>query len=147
MTQVETTTTVLLLFAEDDHEDWILIEEALEECPDMKYERVQNGIELLGRLKQDPLPHMIFLDLKMPKMDGPTALTEIRADPELRHIPVVVLTTSKLETDVVRSYTEGANSYMVKPMSFDGMARAMEMLRRYWTELVILPPARRPTNP
>jgi len=105
----------LVLFAEDDDEDWILISDVLEEeCKArLRYERVKDGIELLARLtdSERPLPHLIMLDLKMPKKDGAEALKDIRNNPGLKHLPVIVLTTSNLETDIFKAYHGGEFLY------------------------------------
>ena len=82
---------------------------------------------------------MILLDLNMPKKDGREALQEIKADPDLRHIPVVVLTTSRAEEDVFRTYDLGVNSFITKPVTFDGLVDVMHTLSRYWFEIVDLP--------
>ena len=86
-----------------------------------------------------PEPGLILLDLNMPKKDGREALAEIKADPQLRSIPVVILTTSKAEEDILRSYDLGVNSYITKPVSFQGLAEALRILNRYWFEIVKLP--------
>src|SRR5205085_8779494 len=87
-----------------------------------------------------PRPGLILLDLNMPRMDGREALREIKADPDLRSIPVVVLTTSKAEEDILRTYDLGANSYITKPVSFDGLIEVMGSLGGYWLGIVQLPP-------
>ena len=84
-------------------------------------------------------PGIILLDLNMPRMDGKEALGEIRSDPALRDIPVVVLTTSKADEDVLRSYSLGANSFIVKPVSFEGLVDVMRSIDTYWFEMVRLP--------
>ena len=110
---------------------------------------VEDGEELLDYLYHrnqytDPLssptPGLILLDLNMPRKDGREALREIKADPELRRIPVVVLTTSKAEEDIYRTYDLGANSFITKPVSFDGLVSVMRDIGRYWIEIVELPP-------
>ena len=88
---------------------------------------------------QAPRPGLILLDLNMPRKDGREALREIKADPDLRTIPVVVLTTSKAEEDIVRSYTFGASSFITKPVTFDGLVEVMKTLGRYWFHIVDLP--------
>ena len=85
------------------------------------------------------MPGIILLDLNMPRMDGREALAEIKADPELRQIPVVVLTTSKAEEDIVRTYDLGVNSFITKPVTFDGLVEVMQTWSRYWFEIVELP--------
>ena len=90
-----------------------------------------------------PRPGLILLDLNMPKIDGREALKVMKADPELKRIPVVVMTTSNAEEDVYRSYDVGANAYIVKPVTFDSMVEIMRTLRRYWFDIVEQPGAGR----
>jgi CheY-like chemotaxis protein len=139
-----------ILMADDDKEDCRLSEEALNDARllnDMRF--VYDGAELMDYLRRSgeygeggrdaPEPGIILLDLNMPKMDGREALAEIKADPELRSIPVVVLTTSKAEEDILRSYDLGANSFITKPVTFTGLVEVMQGLSRYWFEIVALP--------
>jgi CheY-like chemotaxis protein len=109
---------------------------------------VEDGEELLDYLRRRgryappapaPVPGLVLLDLNMPRKDGREALAEIKADPELRKIPVVVFTTSKRDEDVQRSYCAGANSFVVKPVTFQGLVDLMATLKRYWLETVELP--------
>ncbi|HVF61936.1 MAG TPA: response regulator [Thermoanaerobaculia bacterium] len=138
---------IRILLAEDDPDDRLLLQEALQEgrlaneliC-------VEDGEELLDYLHQRgkwaggaPRPGLILLDLNMPKLDGREALRAIKADPSLRQIPVVVLTTSKAEEDVLRSYDLGANSFITKPVTFQSMVDLMRVLGSYWLEIVELP--------
>ena len=88
-----------------------------------------------------PEPGLILLDLNMPKKDGREALAEIKGNARLRKIPVIVLTTSKAEEDVIRSYDLGVNSFITKPVTFSGLAEAMRVMSRYWFEIVELPHA------
>lgn len=92
------------------------------------------------KLRHDPLPGLILLDLNMPRKDGREALKEIKADPGLRRIPIVVLTTSKAEEDILRSYDLGVNSYVTKPVTFKSLVELIKVLGRYWFEVVELPP-------
>jgi CheY-like chemotaxis protein len=92
-----------------------------------------------------PMPGLILLDLNMPKKDGREALAEIKANPELRQIPVIVLTTSKAEEDIFRSYDLGVNSFITKPVTFGGLVEAMKVLSQYWFEIVELPDGRAPS--
>lgn len=110
--------------------------------------RVKDGEELMRYLRgrgefngalRPAEPSLVLLDLTMPKMDGREALREIKSDPMLRHIPVVVLTTSRAEEDVVRSYELGVNSFITKPLTFQGLVEAMKALGQYWFEVVALP--------
>lgn len=140
---------ITILMAEDDPDDRLLAKEALEESLVANHIRfVENGEELMDYLKRRgkyadpesaPRPGLILLDLNMPRMDGREALRAIKSDPELRSIPVVVLTTSRAEEDILRSYDEGANSYITKPVTFDGLVEVMKTLRRYWFEIIELP--------
>jgi len=132
----------LLIFAEDDHEDWRLIRDTLQDCTeDVQFERVEDGVDLISRLRNEtlPLPNLILLDLQMPKMGGAETLRMIRADILLRHIPVVIMTTSKLEADVFKAYSDGANSYLIKPVTFEAMGSALTRLHDYWLNVVELP--------
>jgi len=138
-----------ILIAEDDNDDFLLFKEAFEELKlSNKLYRVKNGEELLDFLRhqgayQDaddvPRPALILLDLNMPKMDGREALQEIKRDPELLSIPVVVLTTSKAEEDIMRSYSLGVNSYIKKPVTFQELLDVLKVLKHYWFEIVELP--------
>jgi CheY-like chemotaxis protein len=141
---------IVILLADDDEEDRMLAAGALEESRvvnDLRF--VEDGEELLdylyhrGRYTEpgsSPTPGLILLDLNMPRKDGREALREIKADPELRRIPVVVLTTSKAEEDIYRTYDLGANSFITKPVSFEGLVAVMRDIGRYWIEIVELPP-------
>jgi len=142
--------SIVILMADDDADDRLLAKDALTECRiSNELHFVENGEELLdyllrrGRytsLGDAPRPGLILLDLNMPKKDGREALKEIKADPELRKIPVVVLTTSRADTDIGRIYELGANSFISKPVSFDSLVDVMKILGRYWFEIVELPP-------
>jgi CheY-like chemotaxis protein len=135
--------------ADDDADDRLLAKDALSECRlanDLHF--VENGEELLDYLKRRgkytdlasaPRPGLILLDLNMPKKDGREALQEIKADPDLRKIPVVILTTSKADSDIGRLYDLGANSFIAKPVSFDSLVEVMKAIGRYWFEIVELP--------
>ena len=141
---------IVILLADDDEEDRMLDADALAESRvrnDLRF--VDDGEELLdylyrrGRYSEPgsaPVPGLILLDLNMPRKDGREALREIKADPELRRIPIVVLTTSKAEEDVYRTYDLGANSFITKPVSFEGLVAVMREIGRYWVEIVELPP-------
>jgi CheY-like chemotaxis protein len=141
--------SIVILMADDDADDRLLAKDALTECRlanDLHF--VEDGEELLEYLQRRgkyssmadaPRPGLILLDLNMPKKDGREALKEIRSDPELRKIPVVVLTTSKADTDIGCIYELGANSFISKPVSFDSLVEVMKILGRYWFEIVELP--------
>jgi len=142
---------VTILMAEDDLDDRLLTKEALAESRlvnDLHF--VEDGIELLDYLHQRgayadpqtaPRPGLILLDLNMPRMDGREALAEIKADPDLRRIPIVVLTTSKAEEDILQSYDLGVGGFVTKPVSFDGLVEVVKAIGRYWFQIVELPPA------
>jgi len=144
-----------ILLADDDPEDRMLTRDALLESRCANHlDMVENGEELMdylnrrgqfAHLANRALPGLILLDLNMPKKDGREALKEIKGDPKLRRIPVVVLTTSKAEEDIYRTYDIGVNSFITKPVKFDGLVTAMQMLSRYWIEIVELP-AEEPTH-
>jgi CheY-like chemotaxis protein len=138
-----------ILVAEDDPDDRLLTKDALEEnllANDLHF--AEDGEELMaylrrqGRYAQDgaaPTPGLILLDLNMPKKDGREALKEIKADPQLRRIPVVVLTTSRSDEDIARTYCEGANSFITKPVTFEALVGIVRSIRKYWFETVELP--------
>jgi len=135
--------------ADDDPDDRLLIKEAFQESLiSNSIYFVEDGVELLDYLrwqdkfanpKDAPTPDLILLDLNMPRKDGREALAEIKSDPRLRYIPVVVLTTSKAEEDIMRSYDIGAASYITKPVTFDGLVEAIRGLGQYWVQIVRLP--------
>jgi CheY-like chemotaxis protein len=139
---------VIILLADDDVEDRAMARKALDKhrlANDLYC--VADGEELLDFLNHrgayaapgsSPMPGLILLDLNMPKMDGREALAAIKVDPLLRRIPVVVMTTSQAETDVVRSYDLGANSFITKPITFAALADVMMELGQYWFSLVRL---------
>jgi CheY-like chemotaxis protein len=143
---------VPLLMADDDPDDRLMAKEAFEEARLANpLSFVEDGVELMDYLlrrgkyadrKGLPLPGLILLDLNMPKMDGREALREIKTNPALRSIPVVILTTSKADEDIFRSYDMGVNSFIVKPVTFESLVEVMKSLKRYWFEIVELPPAR-----
>ena len=142
---------ITILMADDDEEDCQLTKEAWDEnrlANDLRF--VGDGEELMENLQHrgrysdpaySPAPGLILLDLNMPKKDGREALQEIKASPELRRIPIVVLTTSKAEEDILRSYDLGASSYITKPVTFEGLVKTVKHLEHYWFEVVELPAA------
>jgi len=145
-----TAVAIAILIADDDEDDVLLAREALAENGlAHTLHTVPDGQALLDYLYRRgpyaapapaPRPGLILLDLNMPRKDGRHALAEIRADADLRDIPVVILTTSKAEEDIARSYASGANSYIRKPVSFEGLCQVMRALHHYWFEIVELPP-------
>lgn len=138
-----------ILMADDDEDDRLLTLDALKESRVLNnLYCVEDGVELLEFLRREgqysdpkdsPRPSLILLDLNMPRMDGREALQEIKSDPALRGIPVVILTTSKEEEDMLRGYDLGCASYITKPVNFDGLVDLMRALGRYWIEFVELP--------
>lgn len=141
--------TVVILIADDDAEDRQLVKEAMEEsCLANQLEFVEDGEELLDYLHNRgefadkhryPAPGLILLDLNMPRKDGREAMKEIKSDPHLRVIPIVVLTTSKAEEDILRTYDLGVNSFITKPVTFSALVDIMQTLGKYWFEIVKLP--------
>ncbi len=141
-----------ILMADDDPDDRLLAREALEEVgATCEIVCVADGGALLDYLHRRgayagadalPRPYLILLDLNMPRMDGREALRQIKGDPDLRRIPVVVLTTSNAEEDVRRCYELGANAYITKPMTFEGLVMVMRTLTTFWFEVAQLPPDR-----
>lgn len=141
--------SIHILLADDDEDDQLLTREALQESlVQSELSIVNDGAELLAFLKREDkfsslaneaLPDLILLDLNMPRMDGRQALAAIKADADLRRIPVVILTTSKAEEDMLKSYDLGAASYLSKPVTFDGLVELMRSMGRYWAEFVEFP--------
>ena len=144
-----TAKSITILMADDDEDDREMTKEAFEEsrlANDLRF--VEDGVELLDYLKRrgkyadpasSPRPGVILLDLNMPRKDGREALEEIKADSQLCGIPIVVLTTSQQEEDILRSYQLHASSYITKPVTFDSLVRVVAALGQYWLEIVELP--------
>jgi len=140
---------ITILLADDDPDDRMLAKDAFEESRlRNSFEMVEDGEELMEYLLQKgrysgekarPLPGLILLDLNMPRKDGREALKEIKGCPALRRIPVVVLTTSKADEDIIRTYDLGVNSFVVKPVTFDGLVDVIRTVGKYWFEIVQLP--------
>ncbi|MBN9425898.1 MAG: response regulator [Burkholderiales bacterium] len=140
---------VVILMADDDADDRLLCQQALAESRvlnDLRF--VEDGEQLLDYLYRrnafadpasSPRPGLILLDLNMPRMDGREALRIIKADPALRKIPVVIMTTSQAEEDIDRSYDYGANSFVTKPVTFERLVELMQTMGRYWVEFVEIP--------
>ncbi len=140
---------ITILMADDDADDRLMTKEAFEEsrlANDLRF--VEDGVELMDYLQRrgkysdpatSPRPGLILLDLNMPKKDGREALKEIKADPNLKCLRIVVLTTSKAEEDIYRTYNLGAASYITKPVTFAGMAEVIKTVGKYWLEIVELP--------
>ena len=141
---------ISILVADDDPDDRLMIEEAfLERRLKNQLDFVEDGEELLQYLKREgkysskmgePYPGLILLDLNMPKIDGREALRQMKLDENLRRIPVVILTTSRAEEDILRTYGMGVNSFISKPVTFEGLVEVVAVLCNYWIEVVALPP-------
>ena len=139
---------VVILMADDDDDDFLLTQKALKASKLLNtLIRVSDGEELMDYLlakgdyegKETLRPGIILLDLNMPRKDGREALSEIKANDDLRNIPVVVFTTSKAEEDVFRTYQLGVSSFITKPVTFNNLLDVMTSLGRYWFEIVELP--------
>jgi CheY-like chemotaxis protein len=147
---IRNTVPITILVADDDADDRLMIEEAFEESRVAnQVDFVVDGEQLLQYLRREgefrhlagrPYPGLILLDLNMPKKDGREALRDMKADPELCRIPIVVLTTSRAEEDIVRTYGLGVSSFITKPVTFEGLVEALKVICRYWIEIVSLPP-------
>ena len=152
----DTRTPIVILMADDDKDDQLLAKEALEESRVAnEFIVVNDGVELMEYLRKEgqyaegnhPWPSLILLDLNMPRKDGREALAEIKLDPKLRRLPVVILTTSKTEEDMLKGYDLGAASYLTKPVTFEGLVDLMRALGQYWVEFVELPGQPTSNNP
>lgn len=139
---------LVLLIAEDDPDHRFFLEEALEEYPLAEViSFVANGQELMDYLllkgdftiQNAPRPNLILLDLNMPKKDGRQALSEIKQNEDLKHIPVVAFTTSSAKEDILKSYKAGASGFITKPAGFKGLVGMLEKLSLYWRQTVVLP--------
>lgn len=140
---------IRILMADDDPDDRLLLRDAMEDARlDNPVDFAVDGRDLMDRLlckgayagdEREPLPDMILLDLNMPRMDGRECIAAIRAHPELNHLPIIVLTTSRAEEDVIRTYQLGVNSFITKPVTFDKLVRVVQSLSQYWFRIVRLP--------
>ena len=139
---------LFILIAEDDSDDRFLLQTAFKEKGyNDKIEFVENGVELLNFLMNihnkkavnETFPYLILLDLNMPKKDGREALKEIKQHPVLKKIPIVVFTTTKSESEGNRCYELGANTYIVKPVSFEKLLEVLENIRSYWNATAAIP--------
>jgi len=141
--------SITILIADDDEDDCFLVKEAFDESHMSNNLHVVNdGEELMDYLlnrgefsnkTKHPKPDLVLLDLNMPRKDGKEALAEIKKDPELRKIPVVVLTTSGAEEDIIKTYDLGVNSFITKPVAFEGFVEVIKTLEKYWFQVVKLP--------
>lgn len=146
-----------ILIAEDDEDYYLLAKEALAQVQLSDNLRwVKDGEEAMEYLLRQgqyappvdaPRPDIILLDLNMPKKDGREILKEIKANPDLVSIPIVVLTTSREERDVIQSYQAGANSFIRKPLSYNRLVEILKAFRQYWLETVELPKKTIPAQP
>jgi CheY-like chemotaxis protein len=147
---IRSTLPIRILVAEDDADDRLMIRDAFEESRlGNPVDFVEDGVDLMDYLLRQgkytgngdlPYPGFILLDLNMPRKDGRTALKEIKANPVLQRIPIIVLTTSKAEEDIVRTYNLGVNSFICKPVTFESLVEIVKTVGRYWIEIVALPP-------
>lgn len=134
-----------VLLVEDDPGDVLMTREAFEEFLNNRLDVVNDGVEAIAFLRRQepyqdaPAPDLILLDLNLPRRDGREVLAEIKADPSLRHIPIVVLTTSAAEEDILRSYQLHANAYVTKPVDFDSFIKAIRQIDHFFVSVVRLP--------
>jgi chemotaxis family two-component system response regulator Rcp1 len=136
-----------ILLIEDSPADILLTREAFEETRILNTLHVaEDGVQAMDFLRKRgtyasaPRPDLILLDLNLPRKNGREVLAEIKADPDLRKIPIVVLTTSNAEEDILKAYDLNANCYVVKPVGFDNFMEAMQSIRHFWFSIVTLPP-------
>ena len=141
--------TIEVLLVEDSEADAVMVEETLLESKlKMNLTIVHDGVEATqllrkeGQYQQHPTPDIVILDLNLPKKDGREVLTDIKADKVLQRIPVVVLTTSSDEEDILRSYNLHANCYITKPLDFDQFAKVVASIENFWFTIVKLPPGK-----
>ena len=145
--EVSNTAAIEILMVEDNASDARLAEETLKDSRinNCLY-HVRDGVEAMqflhrqGEYTEAPHPDLILLDLNLPRKDGREVLAEIKEDPRLRLIPVVVMTSSEAERDLVRSYGLHANAYIIKPMDLNGFANVVQGVRDFWLSIVRLPP-------
>ncbi len=132
--------TNLIVFADDDADDRLLLQEAFEEN-NLKCTLyfVEDGVELLDYLEQNStIPSLILLDINMPRKDGKQILQEIKSNTKWRHIPVIMFTTSKSPEDIRKCYDLGANSFIIKPSSFENLLSVTHTIGEYWINTVSL---------
>ncbi len=149
MKEIHTKKPVNILIADDDPDDRLMTQDAFKENH-LKNELyfVEDGEQLMNYLngvgkfsdrEKYPMPGLILLDLNMPKKDGREALKEIKSDHDLKRIPIIILTTSKAEEDVLKTYDLGVNCFITKPVTFQGLVEVTNILGKYWFEIVELP--------
>jgi len=138
---------IRVLLVEDSPTDLLMTREALERSKLLlEIHAVEDGVKTLeflrrtGKYATAPRPDLVLLDLNLPKKDGREVLAEIKADPSLKAIPVVVLTTSKAEEDISRAYQSHANCFITKPVGFANFNEVMRSIERYWFAVATLPP-------
>ena len=141
---------IRIVVADDDADDRGMIKDAFEESKlGNPVDFVEDGMQLMEYLRREgkyqhlagqPYPGFVLLDLNMPRKDGRTALKEIKESAELHRIPIVILTTSKAEEDIIKTYNLGVNSFICKPVSFDKLVDIVKTVGHYWIEIVALPP-------
>jgi two-component system, chemotaxis family, response regulator Rcp1 len=148
MTVTKSLKHIEILLVEDSPTDVLITREALEEARVLNIIHVvEDGVQALeflhkqGQFANAPRPDLILLDLNLPRMNGREVLAEIKAEPNFQAIPVVVLTTSNAEEDILKSYNLHANCYVIKPVEFDNFVRAVQSIRNFWFSVVTLPPA------
>jgi len=135
-----------VLLVEDDPGDVLMTREAFDEYLHNRLDVVADGAEALSYLRREGAhaearrPDLVLLDLNLPRRDGREVLREVNGDPDLRHIPVIVLTTSQAEEDVLRSYQLHANAYVTKPVDFEGFIEAIKQIDHFFVSVVQLPP-------
>lgn len=141
---------VRIVVADDDADDRMMIKDAFEESKlGNPVDFVEDGVQLMEYLRREgqysnlagqPYPGFILLDLNMPRKDGRTVLKEIKESSELHRVPIVILTTSKAEEDIIKTYNLGVNSFICKPVSFEKLVDIVRTVGHYWIEIVALPP-------
>jgi two-component system response regulator len=136
-----------ILLVEDSPADILLTREAFEQNKLVNaIHVVEDGVQAMdflykrGEYASVPRPDLILLDLNLPRKNGREVLAEIKADPDLRLIPIVVLTTSSADEDILKAYNLNANCYVVKPVGFDNFMEAVQSIRHFWFSVVTLPP-------
>ena len=145
MTEPAQPRLINVLLVEDDPGDVLMTREAFEEFLHNRLDVVNDGADAIAYLRkeapyQDAVsPDLILLDLNLPRRDGREVLAEIKADPDLRHIPVVVLTTSAADEDILRSYQLHANAYVTKPVDFENFLKAIQQIDHFFVSVVRLP--------
>jgi CheY-like chemotaxis protein len=140
--------TMTILIADDDADDRMFLEQAMRQNGyDQGIQFVEDGEDLMDYLRRQgryndmnaPWPNMLILDLNMPRKNGFQALSEIKDDPKLRRLPVIVMTTSSADEDVIKTYNLGVNSFVTKPFNFNRLVEMVGTLKTYWMDTVKLP--------